>query len=508
MISDQLGADWREKYVVWDPAWGTGNLTRDYQFKELYASTLEQAELEIGAKHNPEATKFKFDFLNDPLENLPAGLLEAFKQDKPVLFYLNPPYAISCGMHEENTKCHDTEVKKQMKADGIGSRGTNLYTQFLYRIAKIKEQYKLTDCRIVVFCPPSFVQTPVYRKFKDFFFKHFEYSKGAQFDSINFSDVNFGSILLSLWKSGQTIASSILVDNIESTDNGIVKLEDKLLYSADKEQMLSFWYTQKSDDLIEVPQLKTSVQPIDKGRLDGKGYKDALGYFYANGNNGMSACQRTALFSAPYFYGSCAVFKSNFDHCIVAFAARLVSKQTCFNRFDEFLKPDESHFKFNEFVNDSLIFCLFNSNSYQSSLRDVQFKDKVYNIPNNFFWLPKSEIEDLADQCNLDDVYADAHTASDRFVYKKLQGLELSKEAQAVLDKASELLKKSFKYRKLFSSEHPEYQLDKCWDAGWYQVKGLLKEYMKEELKEFNRLVKALGDKMRPMVYELGFLKK
>ena len=43
--------------------------------------------------------------------------------------------------------------------------------------------------------------------------------------------------------------------------------------------------------------------------------------------------------------------------------------------------------------------------------------------------------------------------------------------------------------------------------GGWYQIKGVLKEYMPEALKEFNELFKKLADKMRPMVYELGFLK-
>ena len=43
--------------------------------------------------------------------------------------------------------------------------------------------------------------------------------------------------------------------------------------------------------------------------------------------------------------------------------------------------------------------------------------------------------------------------------------------------------------------------------GGWYQIKGMLKEYFPNELKEFNELYKALADKMRPMVYELGFLK-
>lgn len=43
---------------------------------------------------------------------------------------------------------------------------------------------------------------------------------------------------------------------------------------------------------------------------------------------------------------------------------------------------------------------------------------------------------------------------------------------------------------------------------GWYQVKAILKEYMPNELKEFRELYKKLADKMRPMVYELGFLRK
>ena len=40
-----------------------------------------------------------------------------------------------------------------------------------------------------------------------------------------------------------------------------------------------------------------------------------------------------------------------------------------------------------------------------------------------------------------------------------------------------------------------------------YQIKALCKEYMPELLKEFKEVYKVLADKMRPMVYELGFLK-
>ena len=52
MISEQLGEDWKEKYVVYDCCCGGKNLTRDYKFKELYCSTLFDSELKIGERYN------------------------------------------------------------------------------------------------------------------------------------------------------------------------------------------------------------------------------------------------------------------------------------------------------------------------------------------------------------------------------------------------------------------------------------------------------------------------
>ena len=108
----------------------------------------------------------------------------------------------------------------------------------------------------------------------------------------------------------------------------------------------------------------------------------------------------------------------------------------------------------------------------------------------------------------LDELYQDASTSEDRFVYKKLQSLKLSEEAQLVLDKACKLVKDSMFYRELWDDENPEYQTTKAWDAGYYQLKGIWKQYFPDEFKEFKELYKKLADKMRPMVYELGFLKK
>ena len=97
----------------------------------------------------------------------------------------------------------------------------------------------------------------------------------------------------------------------------------------------------------------------------------------------------------------------------------------------------------------------------------------------------------LSTEYNNDYCYNDARVSNDRYVYKLLQGVELSEEAKAVLDKASEIVRKTFKYRQMFNDEHPEYQI--CnFDCGWYQVKAIAKEYLKDDLEEFKTLYKKL----------------
>ena len=121
----------------------------------------------------------------------------------------------------------------------------------------------------------------------------------------------------------------------------------------------------------------------------------------------------------------------------------------------------------------------------------------------------KEELSDLVYD-NLDDASVSYFDLSeDRYMAKwvKEHYSELSDTARKVLDKANELVKLSFATHKIFNESKPEYQVNN-WDCGWYQIKEILKEYHKDEYDEFKTLYRALTDKMRPMVYELGFLKK
>ena len=119
-------------------------------------------------------------------------------------------------------------------------------------------------------------------------------------------------------------------------------------------------------------------------------------------------------------------------------------------------------------------------------------------------------MKDLSDKNGYDELYNDARTASDRYVHNLLFGdkrvyEKLSPEAKLVLDKATELVEKSMELRKTISND--ENHLD-SWDAGYAQLKLVWKEYFQEDFKEFRQLYKNLEDRMRPLVYELGFLMK
>jgi hypothetical protein len=160
-IADTYGEDWKERFVVWDCAWGTGNLTRDYKFKELYVSTLEQSDIDTAEQmgYNPEAVKFQYDFLNDPSEKLPQGLKEAIKSGKEILFLINPPYATASNMGtkegDHKGGVSSTMVEKHMKEEEWGGATKNLYAQFLYRIHRI--QRSNGNIKIGIFCPPLFL---------------------------------------------------------------------------------------------------------------------------------------------------------------------------------------------------------------------------------------------------------------------------------------------------------------------------------------------------------------
>jgi hypothetical protein len=199
-ISSVYGDDWKEKYVVWDPAWGTGNLTRDYQFKELYVSTLVYADIQTAEQmgYNPEATKFQFDFLNDDYEKLPVGLRTAIESGKQIIILMNPPYAAAGEKSKKNdakTGVNDTMVRKLMISNEIGRCTEQLYAQFLYRFLTMGGQINIS-----FFSPPLYLTGQSYDKLRKLIFSSYTFEKSFMIDASNFADVKSWGLTFSILK--------------------------------------------------------------------------------------------------------------------------------------------------------------------------------------------------------------------------------------------------------------------------------------------------------------------
>ena len=280
----------------------------------------------------------------------------------------------------------------------------------------------------------------------------------------------------------------------------------KRLYNLDNARAASEWVREeiKGIKTYDAPQLSSALKVKQSGR--GKSVDNHIGYFtslanniYTNGTDVFIASECSSM--ANGF----SIIPQNFGKVCALFTARKSVKSNWLNQKDEYMAPDESHPEYQQWVNDAIVYALFNSASNQSSLRGVEYKGQTYDIKNEWFWLSLAKVKQLADDNNQDDVYKDCRNQNERFVHEHLKGITLSPDAQAILDKATGILKATMKYRELFNDMKPEYNIN-SWDAGWYQIKGLAKEYAKAELDEFQKMYRAFEKRMREGVVKFGFL--
>jgi hypothetical protein len=511
-VSETFGDDWKENFIVWDCAWGTGNLTRDYKFKELYASTLNYSDIQTTEQmgYNLESNKFQFDFLNDDYDFLPKDLKNAIEGDKDILFLINPPYIKATpNKGNDNTGVSNTIVGKEMNDQKLGIASSQLSTQFLYRITKLQEKNK--KIKIGIFNKPNYMTSDGFKDLRNYFLKNFGFVKGFLFNASHFSDTaNSWGISFSIWDSNPNTEKNQFRHKLVDIDDmfNIIEYDEKILYNCDNLEKANNIFKNKEKNDVTLPVIKSYLTiETKKEKL---GSSTAVGYINNHSNNLM---QQNVVFLASSVIsanGNKAITPDKFYSVINLFTARKVVQQNWINDKDEYLAPNENHQDYQQFTNDSVVYSLFNNSSQQSSLRQVTYKDQLWDIKNEFFWMSKEEIMELANNSNYNELYSDARTDNNRYVHNLLFGEEniyeqLSPDAKLVLDKATELVRMSMTMRSHFADDNNHLN---SWDAGYAQLKLLWKEYFPEEFKEFRQLYKNLEDRMRPLVYELGFLLK
>jgi hypothetical protein len=297
----------------------------------------------------------------------------------------------------------------------------------------------------------------------------------------------------------------------------IIYLHDKTIYNLDNEISFSDWIKRdiKGIKTFDAPQLTNPIN-VFPNHYYGNIANNSLGFYFNGGNNVNYNAENVSMFTSCYKMGhGISILPVNFMDSVSNFAARkLFIKSNWINDKDEYISPKSQTLETQEYKQwniDSLVLSLFHIHSFQSSLRSISYENKKWDIKNEFFWMSKDEMMELSENKYFDDIYRDARSSDERYVYTLLhkEGLyeKLSPDAKGVLDMATELVKKTFDMREILHTEHPEYHLN-TWDAGWYQIKLILKAFYPEDLKDFTKKYKEFEDRMRPLVYELGFLRK
>jgi hypothetical protein len=487
-IADVLGDDWQDEYYVWDCAAGTGKLLAGLTNKyNIWASTLDKADVDVmkdrikNGANLLEDHVFQFDFLNDGLEKLPKGLLEIIKNDKKrkkLVVYINPPYAeatssttISGSGKNKSGVATTNKIKEKYQAS-IGKAANEIFSLFVARI-----YHKIPDCKLALFSKVKYINSQNFISFREFF--RAEYKKGFVVRADTFDNVvGQFPIGFSIW------------------DINKKKFPKSVKFQIEESKLKKTFYSTASNSINKW----IKEFDIDK--------KNAIGFicnpapdFLKNNQPYITVNQETRHFN---YYG-CSI-KNLIEGCIY-FSVRLCIEATWLNDRDQFLFPSNDGYKNDiEFHNDCLAFTLFHGQN-RITVKDgvnhwIPFSEADINARNNFeSHFMVSFMSGKIIQNGYSDLY-EQH--EDTFCIKR----KFSNEAKEVFKSGKKLWK--------YYHSQPSANVN----ASFYDIReffqgrddsGKMNNKSGDDtynalIKELRQALSVLAEKIKPKVYEYGFL--
>ena len=384
--------DWYNDCVVWDCCCGTKSLTRDYEFGNLFLSTLEENELKASESANTEAVEtFAFDFLNDSLIKLPEALKTALKSGKKIVFLINPPYgqATSGNGNEHKAGVKNTETSLRMSTE-FGKASNELFVQFLYRIDEIREEYHLAKDQLVIatFNKPTWMCGDSFVTWRKYWLTKYAFNSGMLFNASEFADCdNSWGISFSIWSNHASRNKADFVHTVyENTCGEAVMLGKHTLYNVDGKVIGNQWAKGNVGKQILSVSTTNGIKMIESNHKSNRGRSlhNALGYSYSAGNNVAKNAQSVALFSTSFSNAhGYSITEENFDRVCALFTARRTIAGNWINDKDIYSAPDMDSELYQAFVKDSYVYALFNNQSYQTSVKG-EINGESYDFKNQF----------------------------------------------------------------------------------------------------------------------------
>lgn len=516
---------WNDPNVrLWDMAAGTGNLEwllPIKSHKHIYLSTLLPDDVNYCKRLFPNATSFKYDYLNDDIDclfgdlfstnksyNLPDNLIKDLNNANiKWIIFINPPFGTAQSGKLQTGKYKNdiskNRIQKVMENCNYGEVSRELFSQFIYRIAN---EFRNKNALLCMFSKIKYLNSNNDQKLRDSVFL-FKYERGFAFSSANFSGTSkasqfpVGFLIWDIHKTDIIEKQRIVLDLL---DEDGYKISEKVILTKNRKGFLNKWIDRPQNSRANIlPPLGAATKVKDSNKdIRHRICVDFIGSLMCRGNDFQNQ-NLTAIYSAPQASaGAHSITPKIFEQSMIVHAVRRLPKANWINDRDQFMRPIKKLSQ--EFINDCVVWSLFSRSNETSSLRNVLYKGVKYQITNHFFPFRTSEILkwDIVDKDIIKSLKEDGQ---DRFVANWLKNHSLSKESEDVLNIGKRIYKLYFEsFNKLATAQ---FKIE-WWDAGWWQIKKALQDQSlgSDLFLELAEAQDRLKEKLLPEIIEYGFV--
>jgi hypothetical protein len=442
---------------------------------------------------------FQFDFLNDefiPISKggkLPDSLYDIITNEakrKKLVVYINPPYAEASnrdtviGVGENKSKVATETVMYTKFQSKVGTGVRELYVQFLMRI-----YFEIPGCKTAVFSKLKHLQSSNFSEFRKVYKSKLEMFFICPANSFDNVKGNF-PIGFQIWNADKSeIFENVIADIYDDKKNLI---GFKNIYSFDSDKSIIQWLRNYYDK---------NSERISFLRMIGTDFQNSQGVFLTN-NPSLNDIKKSL---------TSTVTKNNIIQVCIYLTVRHCFDATWINDRDQFLFPKGGWITDSGFQNDCLTYTFFSGQNKITSLGLVNH------------WIPFTEHEVNAKAKFESNFMTDfikgkiKNEVSNETLFKdeaiaESKPLVFSDEATAVFDAGREL----WKYY------HAQNDVDIIVNASFYDIRAYFqgtnaqgKMNPRSEDATYTKLIgdlrnklSVLADKIKPKVYEYGFLKE